>query len=208
MQSKEVYHGDETLFASTTTINFKSAYNKAIELQKKSPMVYGPYVRQGTNCSRFVNTVILAGKPKLNQVFKLIFGQPTTPTPRGNVNALNDKHRREKPLVLRPFNPYDVTAEVLKSTAPAPVKIESVPKGVRWLSGEGYGSWYDIQPNGSTISVSRYSPKGLLEFKAEYVPEFDVKILNKDYELSYLSHFKEINIVQNGKKYTLRNVNL
>ena len=59
-------------------------------MQQLSPIAYGPIILKGTNCSRFVRTIALAGKPKL--IEQLALGVPLTvsPTPIGNVRALKN----------------------------------------------------------------------------------------------------------------------
>lgn len=88
LQSNESCHGSGTLHASYCAINFDSAFAKANEMQGNSPIAYGPFIPEGTNCSRFVRTVALAGKPKL--LHKISLGIPLTfsPTPIGNVKAV------------------------------------------------------------------------------------------------------------------------
>ena len=82
-------HGTGLLLASYCPINFKKAFAKAKKLQENSPWKYGPFVWNGTNCSRFVRTVILAGMPKWNFSIKLGLPLTVSPTPLGNVRALD-----------------------------------------------------------------------------------------------------------------------
>ncbi len=86
-------HGSGTLHSSYCAINFDKALEKAMEMQRSSPIAYGPFIPEGTNCSRFVRTIALAGKPNLIQ--QLILGFPLTisPTPIGNVRALKNYKR-------------------------------------------------------------------------------------------------------------------
>ncbi len=86
-------HGNGTLHASHCKINFEKAYKKAKLMQKKSPIPYGPFKIDGTNCSRFVNTVILAGKPGFLGWLLLKYPKTLSPTPIGNVMALNNYQR-------------------------------------------------------------------------------------------------------------------
>lgn len=88
--NNESCHGSGKLHASYCDVNFEKAHNKANEMQSISPIPYGPFLPQGTNCSRFVNTVIIAGKP--SWFFRLVLASPKTlsPTPIGNVIALSN----------------------------------------------------------------------------------------------------------------------
>lgn len=86
----ESCHGIGKLHSSYCRINFERAYKKAVEMQTNSPIPYGPFLLKGTNCSRFVNTILLSGKPSL--LYRLVLAYPKTlsPTPIGNVSALNN----------------------------------------------------------------------------------------------------------------------
>ncbi len=82
-------HGIGFLYASTSEINFEKAYQKAKKMQSLGAIKYGPFVYKGTNCSRFVRSVVVAGKPKLKHQMKIKLPYTLSPTPATNVNALN-----------------------------------------------------------------------------------------------------------------------
>lgn len=88
--NNESCHGSGRLHASYCHVNFKKAYCKANEMQSISPIPYGPFLPNGTNCSRFVNAIALAGKPKW--YYRLLLSCPKTlsPTPIGNVKSLSN----------------------------------------------------------------------------------------------------------------------
>lgn len=86
--NNESCHGSGVLHASYCRINFEEAFQQANEMQNISPIPYGPFLPKGTNCSRFVNTVLRSGKPNLMYSFVLAFPKTLSPTPIGNVKAL------------------------------------------------------------------------------------------------------------------------
>lgn len=100
-------HGTGKIYASYCTINFEKAYQKAKKMQETSPFKYGPFLPKGTNCSRFVRTVVLAGKPKLSHSLKLITPYSFSPTPKTNVDALTNK------LTLLPNEEMTINSLVL-----------------------------------------------------------------------------------------------
>ncbi len=90
---KELYHnpsthGDGTIYGSVTRINFSRAMSKARSLQDQEFIPYGPFVRPGTNCSRFVNCVIRAGEPSISERWMLDFPLTISPSPMWNLRAL------------------------------------------------------------------------------------------------------------------------
>jgi hypothetical protein len=89
LQTRPACHGDGQLYAGLVKINFTKAYNKAKDMQNRGVIEYGPFVTQGTNCSRFVRTIILSSNfsPKLK--LKLKFTRTISPTPIGIVYNLS-----------------------------------------------------------------------------------------------------------------------
>lgn len=81
----EACHGNGRIYASVAPIHFKNAYRTARKIQASSPQLYGPFILTGTNCSRFVRNVLLAGKPPLLAQFLLCIPVTLSPTPNGNV---------------------------------------------------------------------------------------------------------------------------
>jgi len=164
LQQNAACHGEGALFASYTPIDFRSAYEKALEMQSASPLPYGPFVPDGSNCSRFVNTVIRAGKPKWLSGLRLKYFVPLTPTPMNNVNSLQCKTIVPVMRSTVPFKPFRrLNREELLSTLPQPERHPDVPSGAQWLSGEGAGSWFAFEAGETALKVTRYSPDGKLE---------------------------------------------
>ena len=81
-------HGDGTIYASYTRIDYDRAYSRAKKMQQKDFIAYGPFKIPGTNCSRFVNRIIRAGKPSVSEVLALLFPYSVSPTPMTNVRSL------------------------------------------------------------------------------------------------------------------------
>ncbi len=88
LDNNEACHGTGKIEASYCEIDFENAMQKALLLQQQSPIIYGPFVWSGTNCSRFVRTVALAGKPSFLNWLRLFFPLTLSPTPFWNVKAV------------------------------------------------------------------------------------------------------------------------
>jgi len=191
-------HGEGRLFASYCHINFHKALAKANKLQEKSPIPYGPFKYKGSNCSRFVNTSILAGKPNSKYSFMLKYLVPLTPTPLNNVNALSNKIVLPKMLSNVPFYPGKISDKsILKNTLPQPERPRNIPETSQWLSGEGAGSWFNIKPNKDKYLVSRYNQDGLLECEGRFeVSKNSIFNNNLPFKFIHLSHCSKITIQQ------------
>lgn len=129
LQNNSECHGEGAIHASYGRVNFEKALAKAEEMQQQSPIKYGPFRYGGSNCSRFVNSVIRSGKPDMKALFKLNFMVPLTPTPMNNVNSFNHRTVLPKMLPFAGFQPKPVVNKsVLKGTLPE-------PKRPHWLPG-------------------------------------------------------------------------
>ena len=83
-------HGEGKMYASVlSNVDFKLAFNKAKGIQKKGMVPYGPFVRSGTNCSRFVAKVITASGPSLIKKLRLKYPFCISPSPKRNVCITN-----------------------------------------------------------------------------------------------------------------------
>lgn len=186
LQQNAACHGEGKLFASTIPINFRSAYTKALQMQEASPLPYGPFIPGGSNCSRFVNTVIRAGRPEWKYRFRLKYFVPLTPTPMNNVNSLRQKTVLPVMRHTVPFMPFRrLTSEEVLSTLPAPERHPAVPKHAQWLSGEGAGSWFFPEIRGGLLKVTRYAPDGTRECSGYF------RQVNGDYLLMDQNGFEQ-----------------
>lgn len=202
LQHNPACHGEGPLYASYTSIDLKASIKKAQQMQSESPIPYGPFVTGGSNCSRFVNTVILSGKPDWYSSMRLKYFIQITPTPLNNVNSLSN---REIVPVLRrsvPFSPVrPLTNSELLSTLPAPVRHPAIPEDAEWLSGEGAGSWFALNVEEDFLKVTRYSPDGRMECNGTYNgPLKELLDSNHSIHLDYLSDCSEINLKINGNR--------
>jgi len=86
-------HGHGSVYASVLkNIDFKKAYKKAKEIQKMGLISYGPVVLSGTNCSRFVATIMLASKPLWLTRMRLKYPFCLSPSPKRNISIANSSY--------------------------------------------------------------------------------------------------------------------
>lgn len=209
LQNNSACHGEGELYAAYCPINFKLAYTKAKQMQAESPISYGPFVPKGSNCSRFVNSVIRAGKPDFKYWFGLNFKVPLTPTPISNVNALEKKQMVPKALKGESFYPHKkLNQQLLVSTLPAPEKHPAIPENAQWLGGEGAGSWFVFSFEDALLKVSRYSPNGVIECTGLYKNRDVAKPLTKHttFSVSYPSNCKTVSLKVGDDKIQLQRV--
>lgn len=205
LQQNAECHGEGAMYASYCRINFQKAFKKANALQQLSPIPYGPFKYKGSNCSRFVNTSIIAGNPNWKFSFKLKYFVPLTPTPLNNVNALSHQKVLPKMLLHDSFYPGKITDKgFLKRTLPQPKRNTNIPEASQWHRGEGAGSWFHIDLNKNKYIITRYSKDGVLECKGKFTSKENAVLnLNLAFELKYLSHCDQVTIQQNNRSIEL-----
>lgn len=81
-------HGDGVMHWAAIEVDLEHARSKAEALQAKVFIPYGPFLPFGSNCSRFVNTVIRAGRPHPLIGMGLSLPLSISPTPIGNVRTI------------------------------------------------------------------------------------------------------------------------
>ncbi len=203
LQHNTACHGEGALNASYCTVNFEQAFAKAKQMQDDSPIPYGPFVPNGSNCSRFVNTAIRAGRPNFRHWFGLNFKVPLTPTPISNVNALDNHLVLPKLLKGDSFSPHrKLDKNLLVATLPAPDRHRNVPKNAQWLSGEGAGSWFVFEVKGTLLNVTRYSPQGVIECSGLYENKDAIQRLKeqRSFVVSYPSNCKTVSLNVGGSE--------
>lgn len=93
---KEIYanksnHGDGHIQGSYCKIDFEKAFKKAKKMQQQGSIKYGPFVWRGTNCSRFVQTISVAGSRNVLTKALLIIQPTISPSPIWNVIVLKNR---------------------------------------------------------------------------------------------------------------------
>lgn len=208
LQLNHECHGEGPLHASYCQIDFEKAFQKALQLQENSPIAYGPFRYNGSNCSRFVNDSITAGNPDWKMLIKLQYLVFLTPTPLNNVKALQNKVIISKLLKTKAFCPVPVTdKQKLKHTLEPSLKNGKIPDNAQWLSGEGSGSWFSINQDLENYRISRYSPEGELECSGVFkISNFNSFNIDLPFQIEHLSHCQSVVVNQSGKIILLKRV--
>jgi hypothetical protein len=209
LQGNNACHGDGTLYASYSPIDYDASLTKAMRMQSDSPIPYGPFKSGGSNCSRFVNTVILSGKPAWYRRMRLKYFIPFTPTPLNNVKSLSEQMVIPVLQNTKPFFPdHPLSKSELNTTIPQPVRHPLIPAYAKWISGEGVGSWFAFFFEKELLKATRYSPDGIIECSGLYKgPAEGMEGFEDSIDLDYLSNCKEINLLYKGKRLTFYKTN-
>jgi hypothetical protein len=90
LKANKACHGEGPLYASVLeNVSFSKAFNYARSVQNEDAVPYGPYVINGTNCSRFIASVLKASLPGRRIKFRLSASLLLTPLTKANVLAVS-----------------------------------------------------------------------------------------------------------------------
>jgi hypothetical protein len=92
LYSNSSTHGDGRIVGISTSVNYTKAICFINELIEKEFINYGPFHIGGTNCSRFVSSVIKRSTSSLAIKFKLQFPLSISPSPMWNLWAIGTEH--------------------------------------------------------------------------------------------------------------------
>lgn len=87
----------------------------------------------------------------------------------------------------------------LPEVLPQPGIPENLSDGVKWLSGEGAGSWFDLYFENGMLFMQRYTAKGIKECENTF-PVPDDFNPSQDFEITYPCFCNKITVIQGDKK--------
>lgn len=106
-------HGEGLLIAAQTLVNFQKSHNYIALLQAKELIPYGPFVKRGTNCARFVLNTLDAGFEFFNWRIKL--AKYPSPLPLFLVKSLGSTCLLPSLKTPKHQNPWPKKANILTS---------------------------------------------------------------------------------------------
>lgn len=203
LQINEEIHTEGKIISSYLKLSFNLAYNECKKLQILGVIDYGLFNSSKYNCAKFVHQVVLAGKPKWINRFKLSCFVPLIPSTKSNVFVLKHKkslpHKRLGELF---YAQKKVSNRFLKNVLKEPPRSNSVNKNAQWLGGEGIGGWFGLEVLNQQYHVSRWTDSGLLVSEAEYEVIGDSEFFyGKKYTIGYPSNSQVVTFLQNGKSF-------
>ncbi|QXP62638.1 DUF6695 family protein [Polaribacter sp. HaHaR_3_91] len=218
----EKTHGDGRLVASIhNEIDFEKAHNYIHQLINQKEIPYGAFIKNGTNCARFVTDAIIVSSTNKKIGKQLKRSNLLTPSPIGNVikgntnNSIYSVYKQQiedyknrsilKEYKTSFFNKFDIEPNLIGTELPNK-KVFDLKDGT-WLGGIGSGAWFKIERQIDSINytISRFDSKGTKDFYADF--SIDKKCFNylEKHQFIYPTNCKEAIIMQNNKLYILQN---
>ena len=217
----EKTHGNGRLIAS---INHKINYNKAQEfiqnLIEAKELPYGAFIKNGTNCARFVTDTIINSCTDKKIVLKLKSSYLLTPSPIGNTlkgktqnivysvkNQLIKEYKNRsiiKEYKKTFFNKFENELNLIGTELPD--KDQFYLDNATWLSGIGSGAWFKIEKklNDNFYKIVRYCYKGNKDFEAIFSVNKSCFNHKEEHQFLHPSNCKEVIVKQNNKTYTFK----
>lgn len=215
----EKTHGEGRLVASINDeIDYNTAKNFIHQLINKKEIPYGAFIKNGTNCARFVTDTIIESTTNKKIKSYLKKSNLFTPSPIGNVikGTSNNKIYTIYKQQLSEYKNRSITKEYKASffkrfkgepnligTEQPNIKVFTLNKGT-WLGGIGSGAWFNIEEkiDDKYYKISRYNSVGKKDFETLFT--IDKTCFNhlNNYKFIHPTNCKEAIIVQNNKIYT------
>lgn len=228
LESKKQYsHGSGVLYASVCLdFDFKKGYACAMDFVHRGSMIYSAFMPGNSNCSRFVESVLIAGlNPDSKQRKSLIIHETIVSSPISNVvngscnhhvYMVEDGRISSKPMSRADSRAYFVSqtlanfrkraaCELPDDTTPGythePVRPETLPIEAQWLGGIGEGAWFQIVVESDIIKLVKFDVRGNVEF--ERLVDSDEVNWKQPFNIDYDTHASKLTVLQNNKRISI-----
>ena len=212
-------HGDGNLYASVCdTIDYDLARAYIKKMQAKGLVRYGAFIKDASNCARFVTDTLIASVQNLKIKKKLENSKWFTPSTIGNVVLADTENFVYKVSEEGQISEFNSTVgkenrklflDRLKQYKPSlegnvlPKEHYEKSENAQWLSGTGTGAWFELYDLGSKSEYRfrRISPYGNIDCNGIYKVNNDSFDINLDYQFVHYSNCAFFHIKQSSTQY-------
>lgn len=212
-------HGEGKLVASVcNAVNYKKARAYIIKMQEKQFIRYAAFIKQASNCARFVTDVLIASVTNDQMRKKLVNSKSFTPSTVGNVLLANtesltfevsDKGHVSEFRGTQKSENLRCFLDKLKHHKPnfvgtlKPRLVEGLHDDAQWLSGIAAGAWFELYKTEKHLEYRfrRISPYGNIDVDAIFIVNDASFNFDLDYEFVHYSNCKFLNIKQGDKVF-------
>ncbi|MTE26583.1 DUF6695 family protein [Winogradskyella ouciana] len=212
-------HGEGTMYASVcNAVNYNLARDYIDKMQNKGFIRYGAFIKDATNCARFVTDTLIESVTNDSIKKKLIKSKSFTPSTIGNVVISDTENFVYSVSDNGEINEFDSTVrkqnrklflDVLKDYNPS-LEGKILPKyndekkdHAQWLGGLGTGAWfelYDVRSK-SDYRFRRISPYGNVDCDGIYKVNDTSFDISSEYQFLYNSNCLFFHVEQDSKTY-------
>jgi len=210
-------HGDGKLVASVCDqIDYEQAKNHIQKMQRQGAIRYAAFIKNASNCARFVTTTLIASVTIERIKKELISSQNFTPSPVGNV-VLADTCNQVYEVSDGVISKFESTKfkenkkyffdrlpehEVNLTGTLSPKPVNGLHKNAQWLSGIAAGAWYELTAdsrlNNNEFRLKRVSPNGNVDIDAVFATKNGFT-LEKEFKIIHNSNCFYCTVEQDDK---------
>lgn len=210
-------HGEGKMVASVCDqIDYKLAKNHIQKMQRQGAIRYAAFLKNASNCARFVTTTLIASVTIERVKRKLISSLGFTPSTVGNVVLAdtNNQVYEVKDGVISKFEStkFKENKKYLFDRLPEhqvnfigtliAKSVEGVHPSAQWLSGIAAGAWYeftlDVRLSDNEFRFRRISPNGNVDIDAVFITKNEFT-LEKSFKIIHNSNCFYCTVKQDGK---------
>ena len=210
----ELTHGEGQLYAGLFyNVDVGKAWRLARKLSLAGSIDYGPFTLRGTNCSRFVRTLINEASEIgiVHRLFRAI--RMPIPMPLDIIMLAGKNNRwvyRNGQLENVSLNQLGIWRKLFEKPGSRDiihVERKSLYSGEgTWLENCGAGSWFHIEKvNEDQVLISRKDERGRTIFTYWYHKPYELRV-EASYSFDYDTHAQLAHIIQNGRRFQLQRV--
>ena len=215
----KLIHGEGKLIASVCDeIDYKKAKDYISMMQDRHFIRYGAFIKNATNCSRFVTTTLIASVTNSKIKKKLVKSKRFTPSTIGNVilantgpcvyevsdegeiSEFNSSIRKEN---IRCFLDKLKTFEPTLIGNQHPIDVEGVHKSAQWLGGVGAGAWFELHKTEKETEYNyrKIAPCGHINVHDVFVVDDLAFNYHEDFNFVHYSNCKFFHVQQNDNVF-------
>ncbi|WP_299012327.1 DUF6695 family protein [uncultured Polaribacter sp.] len=219
----EKTHGEGRLIATVNNeINYNKAQSFITDFIAKKEIPYGTFLKNASNCARFVTDTIITATTNLKIKKSLKQSNYLTPSPIGNVIKATSTNKIYKvyqqkitPYLNRSilkeykatfFKKFNHELNVIGTEEPNISQFEL--DSATWLGGIGSGAWFHVeeQLDHTIFKIARYTPSGKKDFEGSFTVDKEGLDPEIPYSFDYPTNCLEMYIKQNNTTYYLKNL--
>ena len=217
----DLTHGEGKLIASVChRVDYDKAKSHIKKMQERERLRYAAFIKDATNCARFVTDALIAGVTDARIRYRLKRSQWFTPSTVGNVVIANTGEEvfeadcngvRVFTATVFSINKkylFDRLKDYKHSFIGniRPKRIHGMHGNAQWLGGIAAGAWYEItsheQLNAGEFRLRRFAPNGRLDIDAVFNNK-DGFTSREQFKVIHYSNCLYCRVLQHDEEYIL-----
>ena len=212
-------HGEGTLYASVCDcVDYQMTREHITKMQNKHLIRYAAFIKEASNCARFVTGALIAGVTDAKLKYKLKRSTLFTPSTIGNVVIADTQNKVYQVSEIGTIDTFQSSVfkvnrenflDKLKWHKPnftgtlEPMHTNEKGEHAQWLEGIAAGAWFELHGTDSVLEYRfrRISPHGNVDVHGIYKVNDASFNHEEDYNFIHYSNCAFFHIRQDNKNY-------